>query len=210
MEEIVLIDTENVGYNVINTLNMEKVIKLILIDGPRIDNIKLEPNVLKILFNDNYKQKIERIYTDIKEENAADYLLIMKIGMLIPNIIDKSNILIKIFSGDKIFKTVAKLLNETNINIEINNIHDNTNNTFIEFNDIDFYTIADKFSINDILMTLKNLWSHDRSFIKEKLQTYSKIITKRTGMCAAIKIVIQQHPQYDRKDDNFVYFKSLY
>jgi hypothetical protein len=209
MEEIVLIDTENVGYNVINTLNMEKVIKLILIDGPRIDNIKLEPNVLKILFNDNYKQKIERIYTDIKEENAADYLLIMKIGMLIPNIIDKSNILIKIFSGDKIFKTVARLLNEININIEINNIHDNTNNTIIEFNDIDFYTIADKFTINDILMTLKKLWCHDRSFIKEKLQTCSNKIIKRTGICSAIKIVIQQHPQYYSKDDNFVYFKSL-
>ena len=72
MEEIVLIDTENVGYNVINTLNMEKVIKLIFIDGPRVDNIRLEPNVIKILFNNNYKHKIERIYTDLKEENAAD------------------------------------------------------------------------------------------------------------------------------------------
>ncbi len=28
-------------------------------------------------------------------------------------------------------------------------------------------------------------------------------------MCAAIKIVIQQHPQYYSKDDIFVYFKSL-
>ena len=208
MEEIVLIDTENVGYNVINTLNMEKVIKLIFIDGPRVDNIRLEPNVIKILFNNNYKHKIERIYTDLKEENAADYLLIIKIGMLIQTIIDKSNILIKIFSGDKIFKTIAKLLNETNINTEIHNIHDNTN-TFIEFNNIDFYNIADKLTFNDIWMTLKKIWCPERSFIIEKLQTYSNIIKKRTGMCAAIKIVIQQHPQYYSKDDNFVYFKSL-
>ena len=94
MEEIVLIDTENVGYNVINTLDMEKVIKIILIDGPRVDNINIEPNVVRILFNNNYRHKIERIYTDLREHNAADYLLIIKIGMLIPNIIDKSNILI--------------------------------------------------------------------------------------------------------------------
>ena len=124
MSELVLVDTENVGYNIIKTLDMEKVKKLILVDGSREENIRLSADILQTLLEYSNKGKIERIYTDKKEKNAADYLLILKIGMIISeNSSNKSNIVIKILSGDKIFETIARILKEMNYNTEIGNIH---------------------------------------------------------------------------------------
>ena len=80
---------------------------------------------------------------------------------------------------------------------------------FIEFNNIDFYNIGDRLTFTQIWTALENIWCPERSFIIEKLRTYSNIIKSRSGWRYSIKIVIQNHPQYYSKDDTFVYFRSL-
>jgi len=121
MNELVFVDTENVGYNIIKSLNMDKVKKLVLVDGSRENNIRLSADILQTLLEYSNKGKIERVYTDKKEKNAADYLLILNIGMIISK--DKATSLIKILSGDKIFETIANLLKEMGFNVVIENIH---------------------------------------------------------------------------------------
>jgi hypothetical protein len=243
MSELVLVDTENVGYNIIKTLDMEKVKKLILVDGSREENIRLSADILQTLLEYSNKGKIERIYTDKKEKNAADYLLILKIGMIISeNSSNKSNIVIKILSGDKIFETIARILKEMNYNTEIGNIHNekrqnkisvqsnvksnvksikqskqpkqpkqpkqdmvSTNiDTYIKFENIDFYSLGDNLKVDDILKQLEILWSEERTIILENLNA-----KKENGLKFSIRNAIRKHPQYLTHNDEYISFKEI-
>jgi hypothetical protein len=121
MDEIIFVDTENVGYNIIKNLNLDKIKKLVLVDGSRENSIRLNADILQTLLDFSNKGTIERVYTDKKDKNAADYLLILKIGMFVSD--NENKYKIKILSGDKIFLIIAELLKEMGYTVEVINTH---------------------------------------------------------------------------------------
>ena len=76
--------------------------------------------------------------------------------------------------------------------------------TYIKFENIDFYSLGDNIKVDDILKQLEILWSDERNIILENLNA-----KKENGLKFSIRNAIRKHPQYLTHNDEYVSFKEI-